>query len=360
MTYISSDLCYFFNHQVLKNAEGTLVVHRRPNESNKVQRKASEYIPCEFCHVFVHEKILWQHIKSCDLGPGLEDTEANYVRNSRVIMSPFIHIEEKERSDIVDGVINKMNETTKNPGLKEVCIEDTLIREFGLCLLDRMGTPEEQRRKDEDNVRTKLRSTARLLGKLNGKKLRPQAMDNYITGGEFMNVVMSVNELSREAGSPNLALTLGHYIKQICLLKGSLAIQTANPRKRQEANDFKELYAAHWNSKVAAIAHRRLRLKSMNKTQDIPSTEDLVNLKNYLVNAIQRGIEGSQIQVYDQYLCFAQLVLAQIVLFNKRRIAEVDELKVWDFEHRMNGRDCEHNSEIEDSLGASERALAKR
>ena len=39
-----------------------------------------------------------------------------------------------------------------------------------------------------------------------------------------MLVVNTVRDMGKD--SPNLALTLGHYIKQICQLKQSLAIQS--------------------------------------------------------------------------------------------------------------------------------------
>jgi hypothetical protein len=47
-----------------------------------------------------------------------------------------------------------MKEKVKNPGLKELCYQDELIKEFGIHLLDKLGTQEEQRRKDQDNIRT--------------------------------------------------------------------------------------------------------------------------------------------------------------------------------------------------------------
>jgi hypothetical protein len=65
-----------------------------------------------------------------------------------------------------------------------------------------------------------------------------------------------VKELFRESDSPQLAKTLCHYVKQISLLKASLALEQENPRKIKEAQEFNEMYQALWNSKVAAVANR--------------------------------------------------------------------------------------------------------
>lgn len=44
-------------------------------------------------------------------------------------------------------VVLKMKETIQIPGVKEICSSDNLNRDFGHCLLDQLGTAEEQRRK---------------------------------------------------------------------------------------------------------------------------------------------------------------------------------------------------------------------
>lgn len=347
-----------FNHnvKVIKNGKGKLVVYRRPKNSSI---SACDYLPCEYCLAFVHEKMMWLHAKSCYYRPGSVDTDNNYVRNGRIMLAPFMQVRPEHEIEALDMVIMKMKETTQNPGLKNICCDDQLIREFGNSLLDKLGTEEEQRRKDQDNIRTKMRSVARLLQKLNENKLRSLPLSDFISGREFMNVVTAVKELSLEANSPNLALTLGHYVKQICLLKVSSGIMTEDMRKKEDANNFKELYAAHWNSKVSCVASRRMRLRCLNKKEEIPQTEDLVKLKEYLETGIKRGIKISNPN-YEQYVEFAQTVLARIVIFNKRRIAEVAELKVKDFENRVKGGDTGQSSEIVNSLGFSERTLLKR
>ncbi|XP_060570745.1 uncharacterized protein LOC132729023 [Ruditapes philippinarum] len=346
---------YQHNAEVLKKGEGLIVVCRRPG---KLQGDASNYVPCEYCFGYYHEKQIWNHCKGCYHRAVVVDSSANYLRNGRAMLSPFFKREDKDY-DQLNELISKMKETEKHPGLKKVCYEDELIREFGIHLLDKLGSEEEQRRKDKDNIRTKMRCVASLLNKLNTKKLLPQPLNNFISAQEFINVVNAVKELSRERNSPQFAVCVGGYLKHICLLKKSLGRRQEDRRKREEAQAFDEEFAAHWNSKVSAVANRTKRLRSLNKKQDIPATEDLVKLKDYLIMRIKQGASNLR-PTYAEYVEMTQVVTARVALFNMRRIAEVEELKIADFDMRISGNEAGSNREILESLDVTEKALLQR
>lgn len=191
------------------------------------------------------------------------------------------------------------------------------------------------------------------------KKFVPQDLTCYIRPSEFSHVVSAVKELYRENDSPQLGITLGHYMKQICLLKASMALEEEDDRKKKEANEFQEMYAAHWNSRVACVANRTQRLRALNSPNNMPSTEDLICLKNHVEQQIKLQMKVMK-PTYDQYVQLAQLLIVRITIFNKRRISEVDEMSVADFEKRISGQDVGNNSEIIHSLEFSERALLKR
>ena len=60
-----------------------------------------------------------------------------------------------------------MPETQANLGVQNICQNDPLIREFARSILNRLGEEHEQRLKDIDNIRTKVRTLGRLLKELN-------------------------------------------------------------------------------------------------------------------------------------------------------------------------------------------------
>ncbi|KAJ8320563.1 hypothetical protein KUTeg_002150 [Tegillarca granosa] len=345
---------YIHNLQVLKKGMGELIVIRRPSFESKTTVSALDYIPCEFCKGFVKEEALWMHVKNCAFRPAVMEAEKNYVRNGRMMIEPFITT---VTSDF-EIVLNKMKETTQCPGVKEICSGDHLIKQFGQALYDKLGTVSEQRISDPDNIRTKMRAVGRLLSKMNENKPQPLPLSSYITGKGFLTVVNSVKELSIEADAPSLAIRLGNYLKQIALIKNSLGIMSEDDLMKKEASDFKDLFDAHWNSKVSSVANRRQKLRSLNKKIEIPSTSDLMKLKDFLISNINECLKNTK-PTYDEWVWMAQLLIVRIVLFNKRRINEVAELKISDYEERVSDTNFEI-SEVLDSLDVSERALAKR
>ena len=124
---------------------------------------------------------------------------------------------------------------------------------------------------------------------------------------------------------------------------------------KHDADDFRELYDAHWNSKVSAVSHRRLRLRQINKKIDIPSTEDLVKLKDFLCSEISKS--RSIKPTAEEWVRFSEILITRLVLFNKRRISEVEELKVMDFKNRVSGDNIGEEIHM---LETSERVLASR
>jgi hypothetical protein len=62
-----------------------------------------------------------------------------------------------------------------------------------------------------------------------------------------MKVLNATKNLSLESDSPQLAFNLGHYIKQVALIKSSLGLQTENIQLVNEARYFRELYNVHWS-----------------------------------------------------------------------------------------------------------------
>lgn len=288
--------------------------------------------------------------------PDSDQPSTNYLRNAKMMLAPFLTAGDKDDEE-VDDIFSHMKETGSNAGVRETCRNDLLIREFATALLDRLGTTTEQRRKDKDNIRTKLRTVGRLLKHLNEAKFRPQSLSSYITGKQFIDVVKAVKALSMDSNSPSLAISLGNHLKHIYLLKISLAIQSDDQNMRKEAVDFKELYEAHWNAKVASVSNRRLKLRSLNKEVTMPSTEDLVTLKSFLDEKIQEAMKTEN-PTYDEWVRLAQMALVKMVLLNKRRISEVDELKLMDYSNRCVGRGV--NQDIYESLDVSEKALINR
>ena len=363
--------------QVLKERQGEIVVARRPKSESS--QKAEDYLPCEHCLGFFFYKTLWQHVEKCPLRPSTAP-KGNSVRCGKILLSRFIPTpdERTETESNVNELFRNMKETSMNPGIRNICRDDILIREFAMALLEKLGTTEEQRRKDKDNIRTKVRTLGRLLKHLNEKRQKTKedilTLSDYITGPHFKEVVSGVKSLAIKTNSPSIATNLGHYIKHAALLKSSLAIETGNKEWRTEKDDFMELYNAHWASRVSCVAMRRIRLRAMKKERVLPTAQDLNVLTSHLAKEARRLCSYLKQQtsknrddmtekgpkqtaklkhVWDQ---LAQVILAWLCMFNKRRISEIDEIEVADIMKTSTNDD----TDMDQYLNYTERLLKNR
>ena len=279
-------------------------------------------------------------------------TDNNFQRNSRMLLSPFISYETDEQD--IDNIMNDMKETKKHPNLRKVSRNDLLIRELCKGLLHKLGTPQEQRRKDKNNVRTKVRAVTRLLVQLNQETKQNVDLQTYISPKYFPMVVKTVKKMG--LSSPQLALTMGHYLKCLSQLKKSLAMRNQDTILKTEAEEFDIDYNAHWNNYVSAAALRRQKLLSLNKPIELPLTSDLVALKEFLDERIDAFLSKEK-PTFHQRTAAAQALLVRLIILNKRRIAEVEELKITDVTQSQRSED---QDDVMNHLNISEQTLAKR
>ena len=331
-----------------------MVLARRVTADSNRKYSAAEFLPCEYCLGFYLKFSLWQHISTCPLKPANKPPSNNYVRDARCMLTPFLSQTEETSAytDELAKLLDGMKETSANPGIPNVCQADPIIRLFAQSQLDRLGTPDEQRKNDYDNIRGKVRVLARLLKEMN-KDLSWKPLSDFITAQKFEHMVKAVKMLAIENNSPQVAIVLGHYMKHCSLLKLTHAIKTDCEISQKEAKEFQFLYQTHWNNQVSAVALRRQKLRQINKEECIPRTEDLVNLEAWLDMKMESFLHKQSFTEEE-----SMAILVRIILFNKRRVSEVEEIRVDDFEKRPNME--ENMQDIFSSLDLSERTLAHR
>ena len=151
-----------------------------------------------------------------------------------------------------------------------------------------------------------------------------------------------------------MALTLGHYIKQIAVLNIGEAIRESNSIKKNATEDFLLLFNGSWNSTVAASTVRMQRLAQLAKKHDLPTTADLIKLTNF----VKQEIAGEVASSSAKYSRLQKLVATALILFNKQRPAEVIHLKMADY--RLGIENTDDQDEIVQTLSPEEKAVASR
>lgn len=200
----------------------------------------------------------------------------------------------------------------------------------------------------EDNqIRSKLRFLARLLVKLRDMTGLKLSLSDFIHPKYYDSFVSAVIELRKE--NQQLAVTLGFFIRKIALKKKATAIKNGNETERTVAADFLDVYDSSWNELVASSTLRMQQLQKVNKQVKLPDASDLQKLQKYVTSEIDKSTSYTHLQ---------KLILSALILFNKRRPAEVADITLLDFRTASLSKD--DRDDIIRTLSLEERAMAAR
>ncbi len=150
----------------------------------------------------------------------------------------------------------------------------------------------------------------------------------------FDSVIFAVHSLTgRGTGikSPSLALKFGHGLKKVARILIGQSLCRRNEVAKTNAEDFLLLMEIKWTEKVSRNALQTLANKKFNKPQDIPLTEDLVNLVTKICLEMSELSSLSELSPTD-FRRLSELTLVKIVLLNKRRTRKSSRVTAQDYE----------------------------
>ena len=155
------------------------------------------------------------------------------------------------------------------------------------------------------------------------------------------------------AKNNQMGLTIGGYMKKLILLKTSSAIISEDGQLQNEAEKFRYLFDAHFTSQVSAVAGRKLRLKRLDRPEDLPEFTDMSILASHCKEEMRKA-SGQ-----NDTVRLSNVALAYLILYNKRRPFEVAELRRTTYIAEAY-KSIKDNHEILASLTYAERVMATR
>ena len=181
----------------------------------------------------------------------------------------------------------------------------------------------------------------RLIRKLAAKLLRRAGLEDadlqtVIAPKHFRTVLNSVKALAGHSdvdhsySTPSLAINIGHDLKRCATLE-SIAVEEENPAVERRAQAFADLYTTEWNDEISGSARRLLQTRKMNKPQLLPLAADVAQLTKYLKTVQRDSLSVIEEKAVNAEFCSAfrsleESILAQLILFNRRRQGEVSKL----------------------------------
>lgn len=251
-----------------------------------------------------------------------------------------------------------------------VAKKDLLIVHYGESYLK-----SQKRERKEYSCSNKMREMARLLITYRTSEndnsislkdlLHPEKFDKVVSATRTLAGFDPVNKTYER---PSIALHLGTSLKLVSdelnhlILKRSpgFLCETLETSQiwRKNIKNFKTLVETRWNMEISSIANKDLNEKRWQKPLLIPLVSDVKyfreNVLKYAKECEKHFLENTDTE--DTYKLLIYCTLTLIILFNRRRIGDVQYLKIKDYlcERKTDFRD------FESTLSDDEKVLTQR
>lgn len=336
---------------------------RKPNYSQDIDEK--EYYPCPYCLGYYKRTYLWRHKKVCKAVINTDNkgrkiqhlTESQTFLVSTGLLGNFLN-----KSRLKSEVFGIM----KPDNISLIAKKDSLICLFGESYLNK------HKRKQMNVVASnKIREMARLklaLQSLSTEKdlidyLKPEMYDHIITAAK---IISGYDPELKTFTSASLAMHLGTSLKFLCDV-AKKAIITKNflfgefedklrKKKLKDIADTREMISNHWCNDISSLANKVLNEGKWEKPKLLPLTEDIRCFNGHITQIASESYEKlkNNEDVSTNYRLLAESTLCLVLVFNRKRIGEIQFLDIQTYERsslNINQEECFSSlSDLEKSM----------
>ena len=340
---------HFHNNQVIQKRKGDLAVVRRPSASTG---KCDRWAPCPHCFAWILAKNVYSHAMKCRFNENKGVKGVAYAKRARQLIPTPLDTSSRLRM-ILQGMV--ADETA------EVVKTDRLLCELGERLTLKHGHSSDR----FGYVRSTLRTLGRLLIHIRELDGELSTFEKTVHPKNFSIILEACRKLSgfdfekNLYEKPSLALRVGNYYIQLIDVKHSIALERRDKTIATECQELKRLFELRWSREIASNAHRTVVEKRKNTISLVPLSEDLALLTNFLKKQI-----ATSLQVLNEtpsckfaYIQLQKALLAQIILFNRRRSGEASRLKLDEYNKNTDGTQTISDQDL--NLSQIERKCAK-
>lgn len=330
------------------NTTGELIVPRRPNAS--LNRKATDFLICPNCTSFHTITNLRNHFASCTKGV------LKGARNIKILARAIEGRFSEDASEQLREVLPVMREDE----IVQLIRYDWLLIAYGNILCMKYGFHFQQ-----NMIRAKLRLAGRVLQAL--KNINSEVTDfasifypkRYKSLIEAIKIVGKFDSATNEFGSPATSASAITAVKQIGSILKCEYIQRDDSEHVKRTDNFIYLM----ESQLSSIINKRVKESQLEKkrTKDhkVPSNEDVRLLSAFLKCERSKCLEElSENYSFKKWKKLSELIIASIIVFNRKRVGESQNTLIQDFEHRESV-DQTSNEQLYASLSKESKKVAK-
>ena len=333
------------NVAVVREQKGDFIVAYRPKDEGTDYR---QYITCRYCYGYFVKDSMWKHL--CPLAPKTADGKAIPRLRKGVSNQLSTGSASTEPSGGFASLLNGL----RDDEVGKLVQKDHLILQLGKDMCRRFGGDVEQ----FNYIRFKMRQAAKILQNIRQSSGLRLTMSECIDPKKFSDIVNAAQQCAGmdEGGTqyrtPSVALKCGGLLKKLAEIKHCQALEREDMTTADSCTNFLTLCQKRWPDSVSAVALRNISDRKRTGVLYMPLTEDVVTLNQYLVSEADRLISTNP-PTLDDILLLTQVILAKVIIFNRKRQGEVSKITLTDY-HAKRKAD---NSEIALALTDFERAL---
>lgn len=338
------------------------------NPVRRSKNPEAKYFVCTYCLGHYTKHNLYKHVKICDSRP---ETEINpgkqCLKNSQTFM---VLVSSKNQEFLKSSRLKQEVFSIMRPDdISAVAKADALICLYGEALLSK-----HKRQQISVVVSNKLREMGRLLMVLRRRNSGVNCLFDYLKPEFFQDFVAATKTISgydegkKSFRAPSLALHIGTNLKMICDIGFKLVLEKktlpgikwdSQEEKKNEIKDLKKLIEGHWCSELSSLALKTLKERNWEKPLTLPLTSDINIFQEYLAKRAEEAYQNliNKRNILDNYKVLTECVLAQTVIFNRKRIGDVQYLKIETYtkDFSTNNQEC-----FMESLTQVEKILFKK
>lgn len=329
----------------------TKPVKSTTTEKNSGSKDLIGYYPCSYCLGFYKRSYLWRHKKNCKSKTTntAESTRRNHLTDSQTLLASVgllgdYHNKSRLQSDVFSIM--------RPDDISFTAKKDPLIFLYGESYLAKhkrkqMNVVASNKMREMARLKLALEATTSITSLFDA--LRPNMYDHIVTAAK---IVSGYDAETKSFRSSSLALHLGTNLKFLCdiakkaiITKHPLFRSVGTKEKLKEISQLREVVVNHWCNDISSIAHKSLNEKKWSKsTKLLPLTEDVRLFNNYIMRKADYAFrylnEGTDVEV--NYKLLSECTLSIIIIFNRKRIGEVQFLQIEDYE-----RECSNETQKE-------------
>lgn len=317
---------------------------------------ATDFLPCKYCLGFYKKKALYRHTKHCISNHQRDEKGKRQTSQSdgqtALLANTFFKHDEFLKKEVFPRM--------RPDEISLIAKQDPLICQYGYSYLKGRRS-----KGNLDLVRQNMRRLAKLMKIARKEDGQIKQLLHLLKPRYFQLIVKCVSILAlynadaERYESPTLAMNFGTLLKKSCDL-GLIHLLQQNvdtSSQREDLKLLKILIESQWSNEISAQAATNLNENKWNKNELLPLTSDLKKLQEYLSLQAEQALEHLQTSPSssDSYCKLKECLYVQIILLNRRRPAEVAQLKVQTY--KSISLEPENDNELQKCLTETERIL---